>query len=152
MEKEIMGMLQMIHDNTIVLDTKVGRLGEKLELLETRMDIQKKELKDEMKTIEQNLSASIDSQKKEMKAIERNLSARIDSQKKEMKAIEQNLSVKIDSVRFELENVTNRKISALFDGREDELRYRRITIQNNEDIESLQMRVSNLEQALKSVI
>ncbi len=47
--------------------------------------------------------------------------------------------------RIILEHDTNRKITALFDGREDELRYRDLIIVHDDEIRKIKPRLNNIE-------
>lgn len=54
----------------------------------------------------------------------------------------------VKSIEFKLENEIDRKISALFDARMDELRYRKENNETREKVFELDMRVDNLEKAI----
>lgn len=54
----------------------------------------------------------------------------------------------VKTVELKLENEIDRKISALFDARMDELRYRKENKETREKVFELDMRVDNLEKAI----
>ena len=54
----------------------------------------------------------------------------------------------VKSIELKLENEIDRKISALFDSRMDELRYRKENKETREKVFELDMRVDNLEKAI----
>ena len=54
----------------------------------------------------------------------------------------------IKTIELKLENEIDRKISALFDARMDELRYRKENKETREKVFELDMRVDNLEKAI----
>ena len=54
----------------------------------------------------------------------------------------------VKTIELKLENEIDRKISALFDARMDELRYRKENTETREKVFELDMRVDNLEKAI----
>ena len=54
----------------------------------------------------------------------------------------------VKKIELKLENEIDRKISALFDARMDELRYRKENKETREKVFELDMRVDNLEKAI----
>ena len=56
----------------------------------------------------------------------------------------------VKTIELKLENEIDRKISALFDARMDELRYRKENKETREKVFELDMRVDNLEKAIMS--
>ena len=54
----------------------------------------------------------------------------------------------VKTIELKLENEIDRKISALFDARMDELRYRKENKKTREKVFELDMRVDNLEKAI----
>lgn len=54
----------------------------------------------------------------------------------------------VKTIELKLENEVDRKISALFDARMDELRYRKENKETREKVFELDMRVDNLEKAI----
>ena len=54
----------------------------------------------------------------------------------------------VKTIELKLENEIDRKISALFDARMDELRYRKENKETREKVFELDMRVDNLENAI----
>lgn len=54
----------------------------------------------------------------------------------------------VKTIELKLENEIDRKISALFDARMDELRYRKENNETREKVFELDMRVDNLEKAI----
>ena len=54
----------------------------------------------------------------------------------------------VKTIELKLENEIDRKISALFDARMDELRYRKENKETREKVFELVMRVDNLEKAI----
>ena len=54
----------------------------------------------------------------------------------------------VKTIELKLENKIDRKISALFDSRMDELRYRKENKETREKVFELDMRVDNLEKAI----
>ena len=54
----------------------------------------------------------------------------------------------VKTIELKLENESDRKISALFDARMDELRYRKENKETREKVFELDMRVDNLEKAI----
>lgn len=66
--------------------------------------------------------------------------------KSRMTEVEKN----VKKIELTLENETNKKIDALFDGRVDEIRHRKENIETNAKVADLEMRVDNLEKAIKA--
>lgn len=58
------------------------------------------------------------------------------------------LNGSVKTIELKLENEIDRKISALFDARMDELRYRKENKETREKVFELDMRVDNLEKAI----
>ena len=58
------------------------------------------------------------------------------------------LKGRVKTIELKLENEIDRKISALFDSRMDELRYRKENKETREKVFELDMRVDNLEKAI----
>ena len=58
------------------------------------------------------------------------------------------LNGSVKTIELKLENEIDRKISALFDSRMDELRYRKENKETREKVFELDMRVDNLEKAI----
>lgn len=56
----------------------------------------------------------------------------------------------VKKLELTLENETNKKIDALFDGRVDEIRHRKENIETNAKVADLEMRVDNLEKIIKA--
>lgn len=56
----------------------------------------------------------------------------------------------VKKLELTLENETNKKISALFDSRIDEMRHRKENARTIMRVDNLEMRVDNLEKALKT--
>ena len=93
-----------------------------------------------MKTDITNMKADITNMKTDitnMKADNTNMKSDIVQLKGSVKTIE-----------LKLENEIDRKISALFDSRMDELRYRKENKETREKVFELDMRVDNLEKAI----
>ena len=65
-----------------------------------------------------------------------------------MKADIVQLKGSVKTIELKLENEIDRKISALFDARMDELRYRKENKATREKVFELDMRVDNLEKAI----
>ena len=65
-----------------------------------------------------------------------------------MKADIRELQEDVKNIELKLENEIDRKISALFDARMDELRYRKENKETREKVFELDMRVDNLEKAI----
>ena len=65
-----------------------------------------------------------------------------------MKADIVQLKGSVKTIELKLENEIDRKISALFDARMDELRYRKENKETREKVFELDMRVDNLEKAI----
>jgi predicted RNase H-like nuclease (RuvC/YqgF family) len=65
-----------------------------------------------------------------------------------MKADIVQLKGSVKTIELKLENEIDRKISALFDSRMDELRYRKENKETREKVFELDMRVDNLEKAI----
>ena len=59
-----------------------------------------------------------------------------------------NMKGSVKTIELKLENEIGRKISALFDARMDELRYRKENKETREKVFELDMRVDNLEKAI----
>ena len=58
--------------------------------------------------------------------------------------------LRISKLEMTLENETNKKIDALFDGRIDEIRHRKENIETIAKVADLEMRVDNLEKAFRA--
>ena len=65
-----------------------------------------------------------------------------------MKSYIVQLKGSVKTIELKLENEIDRKISALFDARMDELRYRKENKETREKVFELDMRVDNLEKAI----
>ena len=65
-----------------------------------------------------------------------------------MKSYIVQLNGSVKTIELKLENEIDRKISALFDARMDELRYRKENKETREKVFELDMRVDNLEKAI----
>ena len=65
-----------------------------------------------------------------------------------MKSDIEQLRGSVKTIELKLENEIGRKISALFDARMDELRYRKENKKTREKVFELDMRVDNLEKAI----
>ena len=100
-----------------------------------------------MKTDITNMKADITNMKTDitnMKADITNMKADITNMKSDI--VQLRGSVK--TIELKLENEIDRKISALFDSRMDELRYRKENKETREKVFELDMRVDNLEKAI----
>lgn len=86
-----------------------------------------------------------------MKADITNMKADITNMKTDitnMKSDIVQLKGSVKTIELKLENEIDRKISALFDSRMDELRYRKENKETREKVFELDMRVDNLEKAI----
>lgn len=86
-----------------------------------------------------------------MKADITNMKADITNMKTDitnMKSDIVQLKGSVKTIELKLENEIDRKISALFDARMDELRYRKENKETREKVFELDMRVDNLEKAI----
>ena len=86
-----------------------------------------------------------------MKADITNMKADITNMKTDitnMKSDIVQLKGSVKTIELKLENEIGRKISALFDARMDELRYRKENKETREKVFELDMRVDNLEKAI----
>ena len=100
-----------------------------------------------MKTDIVNMKADITN----MKADITNMKADITNMKTDitnMKSDIVQLKGSVKTIELKLENEIDRKISALFDARMDELRYRKENKETREKVFELDMRVDNLEKAI----
>ena len=100
-----------------------------------------------MKTDITNMKTDITNMKTDitnMKADITNMKADITNMKSDI--VQLRGSVK--TIELKLENEIDRKISALFDARMDELRYRKENKETREKVFELDMRVDNLEKAI----
>ena len=100
-----------------------------------------------MKTDITNMKADITNMKTDianMKTDITNMKADITNMKSDI--VQLRGSVK--TIELKLENEIDRKISALFDARMDELRYRKENKETREKVFELDMRVDNLEKAI----
>lgn len=93
-----------------------------------------------MKTDITNMKADITN----MKADITNMKADITNMKSDIVQ----LKGSVKTIELKLENEIDRKISALFDARMDELRYRKENKETREKVFELDMRVDNLEKAI----
>ena len=93
-----------------------------------------------MKTDITNMKADITN----MKADITNMKADITNMKSDIVQ----LKGSVKTIELKLENEIDRKISALFDSRMDELRYRKENKETREKVFELDMRVDNLEKAI----
>ena len=101
----------------------------------------------DMKTDIANMKTDITNMKTDitnMKADITNMKADITNMKSDI--VQLRGSVK--TIELKLENEVDRKISALFDARMDELRYRKENKETREKVFELDMRVDNLEKAI----
>ena len=93
-----------------------------------------------MKTDITNMKADITN----MKTDTTNMKADITNMKSDIVQ----LKGSVKTIELKLENEIDRKISALFDARMDELRYRKENKETREKVFELDMRVDNLEKAI----
>lgn len=101
----------------------------------------------DMKTDIANMKTDITN----MKADITNMKADITNMKSDitnMKSDIVQLKGSVKTIELKLENEIDRKISALFDARMDELRYRKENKETREKVFELDMRVDNLEKAI----
>ena len=94
----------------------------------------------DMKTDIANMKTDITNMKTDIT----NMKTDIKNMKAEIKKINKN----IKTIELKLKNEIDRKISALFDARMDELRYRKENKETREKVFELDMRVDNLEKAI----
>mgnify|MGYP004527726989 FL=1 len=100
-----------------------------------------------MKTDIVNMKADITNMKTDitnMKADITNMKTDITNMKSDIVQ----LKGSVKTIELKLENEIDRKISALFDARMDELRYRKENKETREKVFELDMRVDNLEKAI----
>ena len=100
-----------------------------------------------MKTDITNMKADITNMKTDianMKTDITNMKADITNMKSDIVQ----LKGSVKTIELKLENEIDRKISALFDARMDELRYRKENKETREKVFELDMRVDNLEKAI----
>ena len=93
-----------------------------------------------MKTDITNMNADITNMKTDIT----NMKADITNMKSDIVQ----LKGSVKTIELKLENEIDRKISALFDSRMDELRYRKENKETREKVFELDMRVDNLEKAI----
>ena len=93
-----------------------------------------------MKTDITNMKADITNMKTDIS----NMKADITNMKSDIVQ----LKGSVKTIELKLENEIDRKISALFDSRMDELRYRKENKETREKVFELDMRVDNLEKAI----
>ena len=101
----------------------------------------------DMKTDIANMKADITNMKTDitnMKADITNMKSDITNMKSDIVQ----LKGSVKTIELKLENEIDRKISALFDARMDELRYRKENKETREKVFELDMRVDNLEKAI----
>lgn len=101
----------------------------------------------DMKTDIANMKTDITNMKTDitnMKADITNMKADITNMKSDIVQ----LKGSVKTIELKLENEIGRKISALFDSRMDELRYRKENKETREKVFELDMRVDNLEKAI----
>ena len=101
----------------------------------------------DMKTDIANMKTDITN----MKADITNMKTHITNMKSDitnMKSDIVQLKGSVKTIELKLENEIDRKISALFDARMDELRYRKENKETREKVFELDMRVDNLEKAI----
>lgn len=101
----------------------------------------------DMKTDIANMKTDITN----MKADITNMKADITNMKSDivqLKGSVKTLKGSVKTIELKLENEIDRKISALFDARMDELRYRKENKETREKVFELDMRVDNLEKAI----
>ena len=101
----------------------------------------------DMKTDITNMKTDITNMKTDitnMKADITNMKADITNMKSDIVQ----LKGSVKTIELKLENEIDRKISALFDSRMDELRYRKENKETQEKVFELDMRVDNLEKAI----
>ena len=101
----------------------------------------------DMKTDIANMKTDITNMKEDitnMKTDITNMKADITNMKSDIVQ----LKGSVKTIELKLENEIGRKISALFDARMDELRYRKENKETREKVFELDMRVDNLEKAI----
>ncbi len=101
----------------------------------------------DMKTDIANMKTDITNMKEDitnMKTDITNMKADITNMKSDIVQ----LKGSVKTIELKLENEIDRKISALFDARMDELRYRKENKETREKVFELDMRVDNLEKAI----
>lgn len=101
----------------------------------------------DMKTDIANMKTDITNMKEDitnMKTDITNMKADITNMKSDIVQ----LKGSVKTIELKLENEIDRKISALFDSRMDELRYRKENKETREKVFELDMRVDNLEKAI----
>ena len=101
----------------------------------------------DMKTDIANMKTDITNMKEDitnMKTDITNMKADITNMKSDIVQLKGN----VKTIELKLENEIDRKISALFDARMDELRYRKENKETREKVFELDMRVDNLEKAI----
>ena len=101
----------------------------------------------DMKTDIANMKTDITNMKTDIT----NMKAEITNMKTDitnMKSDIVQLKGSVKTIELKLENEIDRKISALFDARMDELRYRKENKETREKVFELDMRVDNLEKAI----
>ena len=111
------------------LDTRVSHLEECFSSLDTRVS-HLEECFSGLDARVVNLESGMRSMQEQMSAMDERLAS---------------LEVNVREMRVILEHETNRKLDALFDGREDELRYRDLLIIHDKQIEQMRPRLSNIE-------
>ena len=106
----------------------------KNDIADTRTDIAN------MKTDITNMKADITNMKTDITNMKTDIT--------NMKSDIVQLKGSVKTIELKLENEIDRKISALFDSRMDELRYRKENKETREKVFELDMRVDNLEKAI----
>lgn len=115
MDAELREILVNMQNSILSIGVRLDRIDNRLDRIEERMD----RLEERMDCLEERVDQIED---------------RITS-----------LESVVKETRIILEHDTNRKITALFDGREDELRYRDLIIIHDKEIRNIKPRLNNIE-------
>lgn len=121
-DTELRDILMNMQNSILGLGIKLDRLEERMDRLEGRMD---------------QLEGHIDQLDEQMGCMREQIN-HLDERITSLESV-------VKETRIVLEQETNRKITALYDGREDELRYRELIIIHDKEIRRIKPRLNNME-------
>ena len=157
MDAELREILMNMQNSILGIGVKLDRIENRLDRIEERMD----RLEERMDRLEERMNR-LEERMDRLEGRMDRLEGRMDQLEGRMDQLEERvfrLEEQMDCVHYQitslesvvketriiLEHETNRKITALFDGREDELRYRDLIIIHDKEIRNIKPRLNNIE-------
>ena len=135
-DPELKDVLLTINQNVITLQVGMNELRSDVAGLKSDVTI----LKSQMIELRSDVT-QLESRMDKLESKVDKLESRVDTLDSRMDTLEDS----VHKIHLTLENETNRKISALFDSRVDEIRHRQENTETREKVANLEMRVDNLE-------